>query len=250
MIDSKIKIFVAPTGGLDTNSVIIACGKTCVIFDPDGSGGDWIKWLNDHNLCPTAIYLTHGHYDHMGAVADLCDHYDIPWHMHAADVPIVALNNSLGWMFGGTRVKRPTAPSVPIQEGRIQILSSTPPSRGIAAIHPFVRTGDFAVGQNNVSVPDNQKILSGLSAEFIHTPGHTPGSGMYYFKTLDLLISGDTLFADTVGRTDLPMGNLSKMRQSIDKIKNMSFSDNTRVIPGHGRESNMYTIRLENRFFD
>lgn len=212
MINKNIKIFVIPTGELETNSVVIARGSDCVVFDPSGDADAWFDFFADKKLTPIAVYLTHGHYDHIGAVADIVARHNIPWHMNPADKPIVTLNNSLGWMFGGTRVKRPDTPFVSIADGMME-------------------------------------ILPGIGAEFISTPGHTPGSGCFYFPDLNLLISGDTIFADTVGRCDLPMGNWIQMNESVNKIKARNLPGDTHVIPGHGRESNIAAIVVENRFF-
>jgi glyoxylase-like metal-dependent hydrolase (beta-lactamase superfamily II) len=221
MTHKDAQIFVIPTGELQTNSVVVSDGKYCIVFDPSGATIDWVKWLSERDMHPVAIYLTHGHYDHIGAVAGLASGFSIPWHLHAADKKIITLNNSWGWTMRCPRVDVPRMASVPLTDG---VVAPVP--------------ADSA-----------RPIRIGGSMEFIHTPGHTPGSGMFYLDDLNLLISGDTVFAHTIGRTDLPLASPIKMAESIAKIKALPLAPDTRVIPGHGPESTLGEILTCNPYF-
>ncbi|GHT57750.1 MBL fold hydrolase [Bacteroidia bacterium] len=207
-----MKIEIIKSGQLETNSTIISEHGKCAIFDPDGDIAMWREILNSRGLQPIGIYLTHGHFDHVGAVADLCSEYNIKWYMNENDLPLIKQNNMFGFFFGASRVK-------------------TPPKELF------------------VPLSKNMEILPGLNAEVINTPGHTAGGVCFYFTDLNLLISGDTLFADTVGRTDLPFASYKDLMQSIERLRDMNFPPNTHVIPGHGRDSNIANITIENQYF-
>jgi glyoxylase-like metal-dependent hydrolase (beta-lactamase superfamily II) len=91
--------------------------------------------------------------------------------------------------------------------------------------------------------PDILK-LAGIELQVLHTPGHTPGGVCFYNKQANVLFSGDTLFADSVGRTDFPNGSMHQLIENI-KTKLMSLPDETAVFPGHGSET---TIGQEKKF--
>ncbi len=98
--------------------------------------------------------------------------------------------------------------------------------------HPF---NQMPPEYPSIGVPKNLKDIAELSLKnvnVIHTPGHTPGGVCYYVKDLDLLLSGDTLFAGSIGRTDFPGGNMSDMLNSLKRL--MELPEETLVIPGHG----------------
>jgi glyoxylase-like metal-dependent hydrolase (beta-lactamase superfamily II) len=140
--------------------------------------------------------VTHGHFDHIAALADL----DIPWFMNHRGLPVLDWSNNF--------LPRPVL-SLPAD------LSDAPP------------IGDMQI---------------------IETPGHTAGGVCFYFPSDKILLSGDTLFFDTAGRTDLPTGSHVQLLESIAKLKNFGFPDDTLVIPGHGRTGNWGEILRINPF--
>jgi glyoxylase-like metal-dependent hydrolase (beta-lactamase superfamily II) len=89
--------------------------------------------------------------------------------------------------------------------------------------------------------------IVGLSAKVLHTPGHTPGSLSLYVPDADLLFSGDTLFRESIGRTDLPGGNYERIIRSISE-KLLTLPDHTRVLPGHMQETTIAHERARNPF--
>ena len=110
--------------------------------------------------------------------------------------------------------------------------------------HPFNQMpGEYA----SIGVPANIRDVNELKiCEVIHTPGHTPGGVCYHFANDKLLLSGDTLFSGSIGRTDFPGGSMSKMMESLKKL--MTLPDDTLVIPGHGSHTTIGREKTSNPY--
>ena len=93
------------------------------------------------------------------------------------------------------------------------------------------------------------EILPGVEVEIIETPGHTPGGISYYFPDFGILLTGDTLFRDGIGRYDLPGGDMNALFQSISKLKEQNFPDETFVVHGHGSDSIIKDLKKTNEYF-
>jgi glyoxylase-like metal-dependent hydrolase (beta-lactamase superfamily II) len=212
-----------PTGSFQANCFVLAAevGGPCVVVDP---GQDAEQPLDDvlrkHRLDPVAVLLTHGHFDHIFAVTPVCDGHDIPAWIHPEDRvllsdPMRALSADARQFFGG----------------RVQLREP----REVRAL------------DDGTSLE-----LAGLSFTVDHTPGHTRGS--VTFRSVmgngsgeTLLVSGDTLFAGSIGRTDLPGGDHEQMLTSLrDKI--LVLDDDTIVLPGHGPQTTIGRERVTNPF--
>jgi hydroxyacylglutathione hydrolase len=210
-----------PTGSLQANCFVLAAeaGGPCVVVDPgEGAETPLNEVLRQRRLVPVAVLLTHGHFDHIFAVTPVCDGHDIPAWIHPEDRvllsdPMRALSIDARQFFGG----------------RVQLREP----REVRAL------------DDGVSVE-----LAGLTLTVDHTPGHTRGSVTFRSVTSDgpgLLISGDTLFAGSIGRTDLPGGDHEQMRVSLrDKI--LVLDDDTVVLPGHGPHTTIGRERASNPF--
>ena len=206
-------IDLAPAEVFGTNCWIIANGpgSECLIVDPGISTPDHLTLiepiLKRHNLKPIASLLTHGHLDHTFSVEPLCEGYGIPAYIHPSDRALLA-DPFKALMPGG-----------PL----IQLMSSMGRER-------------FVEPASVVEVQDGAKLeIAGISIKVIHAPGHTAGSIMFLLND-DHLISGDVLFENGIGRTDLPTGNDIKMRTSL-REKILTLDDQIIVHPGHGRET-------------
>lgn len=167
--------------------------KEGFIVDP---GDDELKIsanVSHIEMKPVAILLTHGHFDHIGAVEKLKKRYDIPVYASEVEDRLLLDNRAnLSSMFG-----EPT----------------------MICADKFLRDGE------NVNI-------AGFDIKFILTPGHTPGSGCYYIADENVLFSGDTLFHASRGRTDFPGGSEAAIINSI-KEKLLKLPGDTDVYPGH-----------------
>ena len=190
-----MRIWYRALGEFATNCYIVAGedGPSCAIIDP-GQPDPWIKRvIATEKLDPQAILLTHAHLDHIGGVEWVKSFTGAPVSVHAADAPMLTSPALNGSLYFETPVVAPPADRL-LQDGQ-----------------------EIAVG--------------GLRFTVLHTPGHTPGGVCFY--TPGHLISGDTLFAGSVGRTDLPGGNHEMLIRSI-RAKLLPLPAETAVHPGHG----------------
>ncbi|MDE6478212.1 MAG: MBL fold metallo-hydrolase [Alphaproteobacteria bacterium] len=196
----------------NTNSVLVSMGGDCVIFDAWGRADDWVRLLDERGLRLRAIYTTHGHPDHFSAAPFLAAHYNVPWFLATPDDEIIPWGNSLLDYFGLPHVTDDNVAPTPL------------------------------VGREIAVLPE-------LIAAVVPAPGHSPGGVMFHFAGEKVLISGDTIFADSVGRWDLPGGDLNTLRTSIARVAAMNLPDDTRVIHGHGPDSTIGGLRRYNPYF-
>ena len=196
-----------------TNCWVIAPGERseCIIVDPGmpDISAEIQSLVSEHHLKPVASFLTHAHLDHTFSIKPLADGYGIPAYIHSEDRRFIAEPSGLhGAEFN-------------------QALSGM----------SFEEPNDVRELRN-----DEKVEVLGLSLRAIHAPGHTKGSLMYLLNE-EILISGDVLFAGSVGRTDLPTGSSSDMTSTLRK-KVLPLDDSIRVLTGHGPET---TIKYERK---
>lgn len=192
----------------NTNSVLVSSGGDCAIFDAWGHAHDWEKLLKQRGLNLRAIYSTHGHSDHISAAPELARAHNVPWFLNASDVPLVLWGN------------------------------------GILDFWELPRIPDDFVKPNDLH-PGRVKILDDIEMEIIASPGHSLGGLMFYFPEYKILLTGDTIFHDGVGRTDLPGGDEKTLRQSIANLMVRNLPDDTYVVHGHGADSMMRDIKAQ-----
>ena len=175
----------------------------------------------EHRLKPVAVMVTHGHLDHMFAVAPLCRDNDAPCWVHADDRDLLA--DPLRSMGADTRA----------------LLTRLVPG------HPgFIEPDDVRELSDGATVS-----VAGIDFVAAHAPGHTPGSTMFATGEEDepLVFSGDVLFAGSIGRTDLPGGDLEAMVESL-RTKVLPLPDPVVVLPGHGPRTTMAVERATNPY--
>lgn len=195
-----------PVGPLQCNCYILwKKPSEAIVIDPGDEGERLLQVLQDRGLTPRLVVNTHGHFDHVGGVDALRNRYQIPYKIHRADVPILQMVPARSKIWGIT------VPDIP--EPR-----------------EFLAPGEaFEHG--------------GLRVEVLHTPGHTPGSTSFYVADADAVFTGDTLFLQSIGRTDFPGGDYDQEIDSIRK-KLLPLPPKTVVNPGHGPPS---TVGFEAR---
>lgn len=191
------------TGSFLTNSYIISNDKNECVIVDPGLGYKKVAEIIKEKYTPKAILITHGHVDHIDGIS------------YFLDLPIYISEHEIDSFYD-------TNDSLYMMVGR-----ANPYSEGMLDIH---------------LVKDNDIInLIGYSFKVIETPGHTKGSICFLMN--DSLFSGDTLFNESIGRTDFPNGDYNKIEKSLEKL--MKLSDDIKVYPGHNYET---TIGYERKY--
>jgi hydroxyacylglutathione hydrolase len=215
-----------PAQAFDTNCYVVAPapGEQCVVVDPGIGVQDQLdEVLREHRLQPVAVLLTHGHLDHTFSVTPVCGAKGIPALIHPDDRdqledPAKYLSLQAGAIFGGRLQWTPP--------DDVQLLDASSPLE-----------------------------LAGMRFGVDVAPGHTPGSVVFRLPgheesgeaTPPLLLSGDVLFAGSIGRTDLPGGSWEQMQASLATVI-LPMADETVVLPGHGPSTTIGRERAGNPF--
>jgi hydroxyacylglutathione hydrolase len=200
-----------PVGPLQCNCTVLgdkASGEAMVV-DPGDNIPQILAILARHKLTLKQIVVTHGHIDHVGGAVRLKRATGAPILLNQNDLPLLAMmDEQAGWL--GIETPEVAPPDVSAEDGMVA---------GIA----------------------------GHAAHIVHTPGHTQGSICLHFAQDNLLLAGDTLFARSIGRTDLPGGDGRQILRSIhDRV--LTLPEETRVVPGHGPATNIGEERESNPF--
>ena len=205
---------IFPVGPLQCNCSVIGDETTreAMVIDPGDDIEDVLALIQKHNLTVKQIVVTHAHIDHVGGAMKLRAATGAPILLNQNDHALLKMLDVQAAWIG---VEDP---------GKVEI--------------------DRSIGQGDT-------VRAGLlAADVIHTPGHTEGSVCLYFPAEKKLIAGDTLFAGSIGRTDLPGGSMRKIISSLHE-KVLTLPDETIVVPGHGplttigdeRESNPFLVK-------
>ncbi len=180
-----------------------------MVVDPGDNIPEILSRLNKHGLKVRQIVITHAHIDHVGGALQLKKLTGAPVFLNQNDLELLELMDvQASWL--GIATPEVAPPDESAEEGLVLGLSAFP-------------------------------------ATVLHTPGHTPGSICLLFPQQELLLAGDTLFAGSIGRTDLPGGDGRQILRSIHS-KLMNLPENTRVIPGHGQRTTIGEEKQSNPF--
>ncbi|SHI51737.1 Glyoxylase, beta-lactamase superfamily II [Geosporobacter subterraneus DSM 17957] len=198
-----------PAGVYAANCYVITCEETgkAAIIDPGGDAKDILKFIENQQLELSFILLTHGHGDHIGGVADILSLKKVPVYIHREDAYLLSDADKNLSSFM-------SGPKIEVEADRL--------------------------------LEDQEIIeLGKLKLKILHTPGHTLGSICVFVE--DVVFTGDTLFANSIGRTDLEGGSFKSIIQSI-LLKLFTLPDETKVMPGHGPASTISIEKLTNPF--
>lgn len=215
-----------PAGPWATNCYVVSTGpgQECVVIDPGKDAASGVAdIIAERNLKPVAVVLTHGHLDHMWSVVPVCKSSDIPAYIHPGDRKLLA--DPLAGISGETKMAFES-----MTGGHMQF---TEPDE-------VRELSDQATLQ-----------LAGLEMTVDHAPGHTPGSVAFRVPEgsdyPQIMFSGDLLFAGSIGRTDLPGGDMNAMVNSLARVV-LPLDDSTAVLPGHGETTTIEQERATNPF--
>lgn len=202
---------IIPVGPLQCNCSVIGDEGTreAMVIDPGDDVQDVLALVNKHGLTVKQIVVTHAHIDHVG---------------------------------GAMKLRRVTGAPILLNQNDYALLKMLDVQ---AAWVGMASPGSVEIDQ---PLAEGDKVRAGgLEATVLHTPGHTEGSVCLYFPAQEKLIAGDTLFAGSIGRTDLPGGSLEKIMKSLHQ-RVLALPDQTIVVPGHGPLTTIGEERESNPF--
>jgi len=199
-------------GPLGVNCFILGCEETRegVIIDAGGDAERIIAAVEKHGLTIRNVINTHGHFDHIGANRAVLEHFGAELLIHADDAPMLNRAADIARAYG-IRGENSPQPAVFLTEGM------------------SITFGNYCIA-------------------VLHTPGHTLGGCCFYIESEKKIITGDTLFADSIGRTDLPGGSHEQLLESI-RTKLFILPDDVTAYPGHGPETTIGHEKRHNPYF-
>ncbi|MDQ0427091.1 MULTISPECIES: MBL fold metallo-hydrolase [Cellulomonas] len=220
-------------------SVVVADDGTCVVVDPGAGAGEQVRRaVAERDLHPRAVLVTHGHADHTWDAPALADAFGVPVLLHAGDA------YRLDDPFGSLGVLDPRHdPTGPLA----QALAAAGVDLGSWHAPAHVETFGTADGDRS---PDTVLDLGGVRLTARHAPGHTEGSTLYVLgddAPEPVVLSGDVLFAGSVGRTDLPGGDPAAMATTLRDVVG-ALPRAARVLPGHGPATDVATELATNPY--
>ena len=211
---------VVPVGPLQCNCSILGdeVSHEAIVVDPGDDIERILAILERHGLTLKRIVITHAHIDHIAGAIRLKRLTGAPILYNQRDLPLVQMMDvQAGWL--GMPTPEVAPPDEDLREGQM-----------------------IAIGQ-----AAGEGTSAGLRGQVLHTPGHTQGSVCLYLPEQSLLIAGDTLFAGSIGRTDLPGGDTATLLRSIHH-KLLVLPEETAVVPGHGPRTTIGEEKATNPF--
>jgi glyoxylase-like metal-dependent hydrolase (beta-lactamase superfamily II) len=200
-------------GAYETNCYILrrdGSAKDCIIIDTGLNARELTIFLEQNELDPVVVVLTHGHIDHIAGLVELRRRYlGVKVYIHKLDAEML------------------TGAASNLSEWTGETFSTGP--------------ADFLMKEGDVIE------LAGIKLEVLHTPGHTPGGVSLYSRDEGIVFVGDTLFAGSVGRTDFPCGSMERLIRSI-KEKLLTLPKETVVYPGHGPATTVAREKADNPY--
>ncbi|MDP7034743.1 MAG: MBL fold metallo-hydrolase [Planctomycetota bacterium] len=207
----QIEIVKLTVGPFLENTYIVACRKTgqAILIDPGDEPERIITAIDEKGFQPIRITNTHAHLDHIGAVAAIQKHYNIPFALHPADRPLIDIASQSAMMFG------------------------------LPAPEPFEIDEDLD--------PDIPVQVGEITFQVLFVPGHAPGHVAFFSEKHQIVFSGDCLFAGSIGRTDLPYCDHDTLMKSIRDVL-LPLGNDVTVYPGHEANTTIGRERATNPF--
>lgn len=193
-----MKIIKYSLGQLQANCYFLISGQDCLIVDPADDASFILEELQRQQLNLLGMLATHGHFDHVGAAGEIQLSLKAPLYIFKED------------------------------QFLLDRLSDT--AKYFLGFDPH-----FIKPKNIIYLKEGQFKIANWEFKIIHTPGHTPGSACYYFKEDNAVFTGDTLFKEAVGRTDLSYSSKEDLKKSLQKI--FELPEETIVYAGHGEDT-------------
>lgn len=194
--------------------LLISEDKNAILIDPGMYDAEEVKviksFLEKNELTLTKILLTHAHLDHIFGLKLILDEYDVPFYLHKEELPVYENAEAVASGYGV---------SLSLPQKKYELISET-------ETIPF----------------GNQEL------EIRFAPGHSPGSICFYSEKDGFVISGDVLFQNSIGRTDLPGGDTSTLLKSV-QTQLFTLPDDTKVYSGHGPSTTVGLEKMNNPFF-
>ena len=207
----QIEIKSMTLGMVATNCYLIINKETkeAILVDPADNALRISNVIEENGCTLKAILLTHGHFDHIMALNDLKKKYNVPVYAHEEEEDVLKQSS----------------------------------------LNMSGMVGQIYTTQADIYVKDGEHLkLAGLDVIVLHTPGHTKGGACYYFPEEKVLMSGDTLFHCSIGRTDFPTGSMSQLVRSVEE-QLFVLPDDVQVYPGHDSVTSIGYEKQYNPFF-
>ncbi len=211
----NILTFVVNEFGTNSYLYIDRASSSTILIDPGGNTQEIVDVITQQKLKLEKIIITHAHYDHIAGIQYFYEKFNVPFVIHKSELSLLFDNTKNLSLFFGSPFNIEEIKKLPIQE-----------------------------------VDDKEKFFcGGQEILVLHTPGHTPGSICLYIEedSKNYLFSGDTLFCGSIGRTDLPLGNMDFLVKSLKKI--FSLPQKTTFFPGHGNHCSLESEKEHNPFY-
>lgn len=205
-----MEIKTMPVGMIGTNCYILSKGKHALIVDPGGDAEKIIQYIEENELTPLGILLTHAHFDHIGGLETVRNKFQVNVYIHQAEQ---------SWL------------TDPMLNGSHKLMG-----------------GEITATEAEITLEEGELTIGEFHFTVAHTPGHSPGSMSFIFTDSKQVFSGDVLFNQGIGRTDLPGGDLPTLEHSVTR-KLYQLDDEYRVYPGHGPSTTIGFEKVNNPFF-
>lgn len=197
-------------GELQSNSYILHNNKVAIIIDPGAEASVLLKFLELHNLSLTMVLLTHGHFDHIGAVKDIYEAKKVFAYMHEDDLYLYKKASKTAEQYG-----------LNVEEQPLKALK-------------------FLIGHEDLE-------LNGDIIRILHTPGHTPGGLSFFVPSINTVFTGDLIFKGTVGRTDFEGSSFVQLSNSI-RSQIYTLDNECKIYAGHGSTTTVVAEKKGNEF--